>query len=305
MSLHDVYAYGVISPSTLYVLADPFPQPDGYAEIARTVRSSGGEAVNSALVLRRLGLDVLLDGSWIADSEAGRTMVELLEQRGIDTRRLRVRKNFAGVTEFVVSDGESRTVFGTYGKLVTGPRAWNVPRKADVAAARIVCLDPPFREESALAGRYARELGVPFVTLDCPADDPLARAAASVVISGEFRARACPETPLDVLFEEYVARAEGLVVLTDGGREIRYGRHGEEMRRLLPYPVETLDSTGAGDSFRAGIAYGLLRGWEDRRVVEVAAAIAAMVCSTFPAVLRSPTLPALMRFMRRAATQAL
>jgi sugar/nucleoside kinase (ribokinase family) len=297
----DVYAFGVVSPSTLYVLRDRFPQPDGYAEIECVLPSTGGEAGNGAIVLGRLGLSVLLDGSWIADTPAGRALVAGLSRAGVDVSRLRVKKGYAGVTELVVSDPESRTVFGTYAAFNAGPRGWNVPRRRDVAAARIAMVDPPFREESAAAGRCARELGVPFVSLDCRFDNPLARDAAAVAISGEFRGREYPDAPLEELFREYRAQARGLVVLTDGAREILYGRRGAAMERLLPFRVEPLDTTGAGDAFRAGLTYGLLMGWDDRRVVEVASALAALVCSTRPAVLRSPTRSQLTRFLRTRA----
>jgi sugar/nucleoside kinase (ribokinase family) len=301
VSRFDVYAFGVVSPSTLYVLRDPFPRPDGYAEIERVLPSTGGEAGNGAIVLSRLGLSVRLDGSWIADTAAGRGLLERLLAAGIDTSRLRVRKRYAGVTEFVVSDSDTRTVFGTYASFNAGPRGWNVPRRRDVAAARIVLVDPPFREESEAVGRYASELGVPFVSLDSPPEDALARDAAAVAVSGEFRSRACPDTPLEGLFRAYQARARGLVVLTDGAREILYGRRGGPIERLRPFRVESVDTTGAGDAFRAGLAYGLLQGWDDRRVVEAAAALAALVCTSLPGVLRSPSRAALSRFLRRSA----
>jgi sugar/nucleoside kinase (ribokinase family) len=56
----DVYAYGVIASSTLHLLSQPLPQPDGYAEIAQIHFMTGGEALNSAIVLSRLGLRVQL-----------------------------------------------------------------------------------------------------------------------------------------------------------------------------------------------------------------------------------------------------
>ena len=43
---HDVYLYGMISPSTVYVLREDFafPKPNGYAEVGRVLPSIGGEA---------------------------------------------------------------------------------------------------------------------------------------------------------------------------------------------------------------------------------------------------------------------
>ena len=49
------------------------------------------------------------------------------------------------------------------------------------------------------------------------------------------------------------------------------------------------DTAGAGDSFRAGLIYGMLNGMGDRDAVRYAAAVAALVCSRFPGVIDSPT----------------
>ena len=296
----DVYAFGVIACSTLHLLGQPFPPAEGYAEIAQTLAMTGGEALNSALVLRRLGPRVRLDGNWLGDTPEGRQLLALLRQRNIDTCRLRLKRGFSGVREVVISDERSRTVFGNYIDLLSGDRKWNIPRKADVAQARLVCVDPPFGRESALAGQYAAELNIPFVSIDCPFDQPLATEAAAVIVSGEFRARAYPGASLADLFSEYQARARGLVVLTAGAAPLWYGRRGEPARLCAPCPVHVIDSAGAGDSFRAGLLYGLLRGWDDDRLIRYAAAVAALVCTRFPGVIHSPTHRQVLAFMRGA-----
>ena len=54
--------------------------------------------------------------------------------------------------------------------------------------------------------------------------------------------------------------------------------------------VFVVDTTGGGDSFRAGIVYALLAGWDDARAMRFAAAVAALNCTRFPGVLNSPSL---------------
>ena len=68
---YDVYAFGVIASSTLHLLDQSFPSPDGYAEVSRSLPMTGGEALNSAIVLSRLGLRVRLDGNWLGDTAQG------------------------------------------------------------------------------------------------------------------------------------------------------------------------------------------------------------------------------------------
>ncbi|MBP1468640.1 carbohydrate kinase family protein [Candidatus Chloroploca sp. M-50] len=298
MKEFDVYAYGVIASSELHLLSMAFPSPDSYAEIVASHFMTGGEALNSAIVLSRLGVSVQLDGNWIGATSAGERLLATIARYGIDTQRLRVEPGFAGVREMVFSDERSRTIFGNYVDLLSTTRKWNIPRKDDLAKARLVCVDPPFQAESALVGAYAVELGVPFVSIDCPYDQALASTAAAVIISGEFRNRAYPQVALAELFDAYQQRAQGLVVFTVGDEAILYGRKGAPGKQLKPYAVNVIDSAGAGDSFRAGVIYGMLQQWSDDQTIQYAAAVAGMVCASFPGVLNSPTHAEVMHFMQ-------
>lgn len=295
----DVYAYGVIASSTLYLLGQSFPSPDGYAEIAQTYSMTGGEALNSAIVLSRLGLRVQLDGNWIGDTSAGEHLLSIIQNYKIDTTRLRVKKGFAGVEEVVFSDDQSRTIFGNYIDLLSSTRKWNIPKKVDIAKARIVCVDPPFREESDLAGRFAVELGIPFVSVDCAYDHVLSSRAAAVVLSGEFRNREYPQMGIPELFSEYQTRARGLVVFTTGDGAVLYGRKDKPVSQFKPFPVKVVDSAGAGDSFRAGVVYGLLQAWNDDKIIQFASAVAGLVCKSIPGVLNSPTPAEVIRFIQQ------
>jgi sugar/nucleoside kinase (ribokinase family) len=288
MNKPDVYAYGVISSSTLHLLNLPFPTSDGYAEIAQTLTMTGGEALNSSIVLSRLGISVLLDGNWIGDTVDGRRLLERINTYNIDTSRLTVKEGYEGVREIVFSDEHTRTIFGNYIDLLTTTRKWNIPRKEDVQLAQVVCVDPPFGDESVLVGQYATEAGIPFVSIDCTFDHCLATDAEVIIISGEFRNREYQKVELNGLFKEYQQRARGMVVFTVGGDRILYARKGENIKQLKPYPVKVIDSAGAGDSFRSGIVFGLLNKWSDEESIRYASAVAAMVCASFPGVLNSP-----------------
>ncbi|MBT8215980.1 MAG: hypothetical protein KJO17_03925, partial [Acidimicrobiia bacterium] len=129
--MHDVYAYGVIAPSTLYVLRDDFPSAAGYAEIVGVYPSMGGEAAGGAYVLARLGVATKLDGNRLgADDESARVL-ELLSAAGVDCTAITLDPEVSPVIEVVFATGDTRTLFGTYGKLNTD-RSWNDPAAEDV-----------------------------------------------------------------------------------------------------------------------------------------------------------------------------
>ena len=86
MKDHDVYAYGVISASSLYLLKDQFPARSGYAEIVKKYKNIGGEAANTSIVLSRLGLKVKLDGNWLNPDEDANFLQARSTKRGPHSR---------------------------------------------------------------------------------------------------------------------------------------------------------------------------------------------------------------------------
>ena len=52
MNNYDVYSFGVISSSILYLLQDHFRAKSGYAEIVEKCQNIGGEAANTSIALR-------------------------------------------------------------------------------------------------------------------------------------------------------------------------------------------------------------------------------------------------------------
>ena len=69
-----------------------------------------------------------------------------------------------------------------------------------------------------------------------------------------------------------------------------YGRTGETIRRMKPFPVEVRSTLGAGDTFKAGCVYGLLQGMNDDELVRFASACSAVAVSRFPLPLHPPVL---------------
>ncbi|HYD54677.1 MAG TPA: hypothetical protein VEA99_18735, partial [Gemmatimonadaceae bacterium] len=114
---HDIYAYGMVSKSTLYKLDGKFPGPDGYCEFAEALPMIGGEAANSSLVLARFGVSIRLDGNWLGTLNGGEAPLALLRERGIDVSRLLLKPGYRGVEEVVFAGLDARTIFGTYQKL--------------------------------------------------------------------------------------------------------------------------------------------------------------------------------------------
>ena len=72
---------------------------------------------------------------------------------------------------------------------------------------------------------------------------------------------------------------------------------GGEFFAIPAYPVEVVDTTGAGDVFHGGYLYGVLQGWELRKTVRFASAMAALSCRAMGGRAGIPTLAEALRCM--------
>lgn len=296
--MHDVYAYGVIAPSTLVVLEDDYPPVGGYAEIAGVHPSFGGEAAGGAYVLARLGVDTRLDGNWLGTDRSSDEAIEMLSGAGVDCGSIVRSGDANAVREVVLSTSGARTVLGNYQHLLaTG--AWNVPSEQDIRSSRIVCLDPFFDGASMQAAQWCVDADTPYVTVDVSPESEIARRADVLVISEEYATREFGSHDPHELLTTYTDQCGGLVVLTRGSEPLFYGRRGGRPREQVPFSVEARDTTGAGDSFRAGVIYSMLNGGDDEQLVRTGCAVAALVCERFPGVVNSPTERELSEFLAR------
>jgi sugar/nucleoside kinase (ribokinase family) len=296
--MHDVYLFGMISSSTVYVLDEAFvyPQPNEYAEIKQSMPSVGGEAANSAIMLSKLGVKTKLDGIWLNQNQAGKVM-SLLEPFIIDVSRLTIKPD-GGTEEIVIADRTSRTVFGNYAGFHAGKKQWNDPQEIDIQQSRMIALDPYLRDTSLEAAKLCVRNRKPYVTLDCRYDDYMAMHAEAVIISHELRDQAYRKADMQEVFKKYQTNCEGLIIFTFGADELWFARQDQPVRKYKPFKIVPVDTTGAGDSFRAGIVYGLLNTWSDEATIDFASAVAACVCLSAPHALNAPGLDGVLKFMK-------
>jgi sugar/nucleoside kinase (ribokinase family) len=286
----EVYIYGMTVLSTLHLLKDRFPAADGYQEIAQTYVMPGGEAANAAIVLKNLGISVQLDGCLMGELTA-RPLTDYLNARGVDCSLMAYRGDFPGWRDIVFCDGASRTVFGWFGNYLFGAeRLWTRPNADSIRKARYVALDPFFPDASDHVAELCREYRTDYVTIDCKWETPLAQDARALVCSKEFIQNNYPGADPTWLFEQYRQVCSGLLIFTFGSQGLWYASPNTRRKTLPAYDVQVVDTLAAGDSFRAGVIYGLLNGLPDDEIARFASATAAVVCTRFPSVAEPPTL---------------
>jgi sugar/nucleoside kinase (ribokinase family) len=117
-------------------------------------------------------------------------------------------------------------------------------------------------------------------------------------ISHELRNRAYAGGDMASVFEQYHRNCKGLIIFTFGEDDMWYSRPHQSIKKYTPHKIQPVDTTGAGDSFRAGIIYGLLQSWDDEKTIDFASAVAACVCLTIPHTLGAPNLDGVLAFMK-------
>ena len=285
----DAYLFGQVLGTYSFLLRGGFLQPDAYSEIDAQYFLPGGETGTACTVLSSLGVNVRMAGTDIGTKVAP-MLKEFYKDKTVDLSPL----NFVegdGVMDYVVIAGLVRSPMGRFQTLFSDDtRWWGVPKEEDLLGCRAAAVDPFFRAESDKVAEICIKLGIPYVTIDSPHDSFLHQHAAVNVVSGECLSQHYQGMDKDDVMAMLQETAQGLVIITSGGGEMRYGRKGEAIKRMKPFPVEVRSTLGAGDTFKAGCVYALLKGMADDDLVRFASACSGIAISRFPLPLNPPTL---------------
>lgn len=289
---YDVYMHGQILGTHSFLLKGEFLQPDEYSELSAKYFLPGGETGTAATVLASLGVSVKIDGTHIG-TEVAPLLREFYKDKSVDLSSLYFDSDYEGLMDYVVIAGLVRSPMGVFQSLYEpgAKRRWSMPKEADIADCKVAAIDPYFIEATQAAAELCVKHKKPFVTIDSKHDSFLHRNCAINVVSKE-----CTGAPeyqgktSEEIYELLSATTEGLIIITGGGKDMLYGRKGQPVKRMKPFPVEVRSTLGAGDTFKAGCVYGLLHGMSDDELVRFASACSAIAISRFPLPLNPPTM---------------
>jgi sulfofructose kinase len=260
-------------------VVDSFPCSDSKNEVLSWDEQGGGPTATALVTLSRLGAGCSFHGIVGDDPEAGKIRQSLIDE-GIDVCGLLLRARSESQKAFIVIERESgkRTIFWkrhTGADLETGEMGENFLEGAD-----FLMLDGLMGKVSLHAAMIANEMKVP-VMLDAGSLREgmldLAQRGDYVVASEKF----ARQLGYDGDNGRFAALLEGLGLLKT---TVTMGEKGsitfmdDRIITVPAFQVEAADTTGAGDVFHGGYAYGILNGWDIETVLHFASAMAAMKC---------------------------
>ena len=281
----DVIGIGASVYDTL-MLSAAFPQEDSKLQATQTMIQGGGPCATALVAASRLGVSAEYLGT-MGDDPYGQYMLQDFAKYGVETRRIVLKPGCTSFHSFVLLNTarSTRTCVWNKGTL-PAPMPVEIDLDA-IAQAKVLHLDGHHLEAAIHAARFARAHGVK-VSLDAggtyPGIERLLPFVDFLIASEEFArkltAQSDAETAAAMLRAQYKPQ---VLAVTQGSRGCLLWQDGG-LRRIPAFPVDVVDSCGAGDVFHGAFVAGYLRGCGDfAACAEFASAVSAMKCTHFGA----------------------
>jgi ribokinase len=251
-------------------------------------RGGGGKGANQASAAARLGARAVLVGRVGAD-DLGRAARVDLESAGVDVSFVAGGAEPTGVALILVDASGENLIGVASGANMEVTAGQVVDAVGSVKAGHAVVLaglEVP--DEAVLAAaKTARERGFPFVFNPAPAKPvrPELVALCDVLTPNRTEVGGLGfASPEDLL-----TAGAGAVVVTLGADGVEVHRQGRAVVVVPAFPVEVVDTTGAGDAFSGALAWALASGEPLDSAIELACAAAALSTRALGARSAQPT----------------
>jgi sulfofructose kinase len=276
----EIISIGLVCHDNLVVVPS-LATVSGGTRVRAVLAQCGGVAATAAVAARALGARVQL---WarVGDDDYGSFVLTELRRRGVDTSQVIVIEGArTPVSTVLVEEGTGERRFLYYPGEGLDAEC-DPPDYARVDRAKALLADGRLPEVCLTAARRAREAGVPVVTDVGHAREhevSLLHLADYPVISELALAEIASGQELGEFADELLAGAARAVIVTRGERGAWLKERGRSQRLIGAFPVEVVDTTGAGDVFHGAFAWAIANGRSPERAVEVASAAAAIACT--------------------------
>ena len=260
METCEVLCYGEIGVDNI-IQADGLPSPENAIFPTSDSYHGGGAASNTAVWLAALGVKVKLTGNAIGRDVYGNLVMEgLRKHSNIDLSLVEQRNDVTTpfTRAIVTPDGErSFLIFGY-------PQAPKVQVPKEILnGVRYLALDLYGGPERLDTARLAFESGVSTAIGDVIwPEHPALPFTGIATNSGPYIRQHYPGVDLRQHARRLQTISKGIVITTDGPGSVHALDSQGHGFSIQPPDVTAVDATGAGDAFRAGLLYGLLRGFE-------------------------------------------
>jgi len=255
---------------TIVQPVDEIPEGQGSLLVDEIVMSAAGPAGGTALVLNKLGARVVTSGA-VGDDVAGRVLVGLLGDAGIDVSNLRTDELPTSASVLPIRSDGSRPALHVVGAnaLAADVVPWDALAAADhvhVGAPELLGPENVI-EILEYARRHGATTSLDFLIGGDPAFyaliKPLLAHTDYVLPNAEQAIGWTGADDLPAAARALHAAGAAVVACTNGGDDIVVV-DGGDLEFVPIVPAEPVDTSGGGDAFSAGFVFAKLRGWSSR-----------------------------------------
>lgn len=244
---------------------EEFPVENNKYSIKFKIEGGGGPASNAAYLLSKWGVPTAYIGL-LGDDGYGEKIMKEFARVGTDTSMVKIKKDYSTPysTILVNTSNGSRTIINRVapyedleidlshlGKI--NPKVMLFDGHELRASLRAIELFP--NAKTILDAGSVREGTI-----------QLAKKVDYLIASEKFALTYCNMDGMDneydyeICLKKMKNLSKGQIVVTLGKRGLIYEEEGK-VKKLDPYKVEAVDTTGAGDIFHGSFAYGLIKGY--------------------------------------------
>lgn len=278
-----------------------FPTEDTKLRALSTLRRGGGPCATGLVAASKLGHDCMFLGNLTDDGE-GLFLKKDLERYGVSTCLCETLSGYRSFSSqiWLSKENSSRTI--VFDRGTVPPLVLSNAQKTAIAGAKVLMVDGNDLEAAIEGAQIARENGVAVLYDAGGLYEGIERLIplCDILIPSEefamgFTGEASPEEAAKVLFTKFHPQVVVVTCGKKGGVMVT-----EEGTYTYPiYPVEVVDSNGAGDVFHGAFAAAFCRGMDFKTACRFSSCVSALKCTGVGARENVPDYDTALAFMRK------
>lgn len=276
----DIVGIGICTVDHLLKIPK-LPESGGNAYADEYLHQCGGLVASALVASQRLGAKTKIIAR-IGDDEDGEYIRTDLNREGVDTSGLRAEAGSKTHISIVLVETEKHER-SFVGRWATGspisPTEFN---EEDITSAKILFLDN-VTEGTKQAVQWAKSAGMTIVL------DPAVSAMNEIIreilpdvdvpiVPEKFAQMWMPDSPPEDVATALVNIGAKIGVVTLGERGAVVCTPEDGVMKFPAYPVDVVDTTGAGDAYHGAFMVGLIEGWDVPRIARFASAVGSLNC---------------------------
>ncbi len=277
-----------------------FPTEDTKMRSNGIVPCGGGPCATGLTAAAKLGAECAYIGN-LADDAGGNFLREDMERYGVSTEFTEIFEGHTSFSSYILINGQNASRTCVFYKGDVPSLILDTAQKNAIKGANILMVDGNELDAAVEGAKLARENGVRVLYDAGGLYDGVERLLpyADILIPSEEFALGHTgakdvETAAEKLMALYNPEVIAITQGKDGGILLADGK----LQKYPSFPVDAVDTNGAGDVFHGAFAFGLTQGLGYYSCCIFASAVSAIKCTGFGARQSVPDYAAVRKFLK-------